>query len=249
FIMIARDFLSGIFFLAEGLIVPGIIKWMFSLAKKRKRYTFYIIFGLFLLILLLLHIYFWDDVILLAVGIFIFIFGPFWCFIISINISIKLLKIYELSKQENRKSVVGLIAWLVPFLVSWRLAYIKMLQIYSSFPPPPHCYIATAVAKGHPSFVKSKPVDFRDGCVVWVNAQLRTFKCAELLLSVIWPKVHQIIRAIYDVFGPPLARLIVHPIQADLVYIILKPVEWVIKIIMRIIIPDFERSVDSIYKT
>lgn len=237
--------------LGVGLLVPIIIKWVYSNAKKKigNRNILYILAGLFLIVLLLSVINDWDWFSLFMLLIFsILVSGPFWCLVISTRISIKLIKTFGLSKQEKRKFGVGIVAWLVPFLISWRLAYQKMLDIYTSLPTsPPHCYIATAVAKGHPYFVRSKPVAFESECEIWVNSQLRVFKCAELFLCTVWPRAHRIVRAIYDVLGPPLSRLIIHPTQADAIYIILKPVEWLTKGILRVIIPDFEQLADTIY--
>jgi len=237
-------------FIAVGLLVPILIKWIYSKARKKfgNKNLKYFLVSLFMIAFLLTIVYdFIEDILFLGV-LLILASGPFWCLIISSRISIKLLRIYEFSNQERRKFGISLIAWLVPFLISWRLAYLKMLEIYSSLPTsPPDCYIATAVAKGHSCFVKSKPVVCENKFVIWINSQLKTFKCAELFLFAVWPEAHRIVRMIYDIVGPPLARLIIHPIQADLIYIILKPFEWLTKLTMRIIIPDFEQLADSIY--
>ena len=140
---------------------------------------------------------------------------------------------------------------MVTFLiVAWRIAVLKTLEVYASLPTsPPDCYIATAAAKGHPRFVKSKPVVTGNDRIIWINVQMKYFKCADLALMVIFPGGHKICREIYDLLGTSLARIITHPVLADIVYITLKPVEWSIRAMMKVLFPGVDEVVNRIYAT
>ena len=109
-------------------------------------------------------------------------------------------------------------------------------QIYDRLPehrPPSYgnCFVVTAAAKGHYWLVKSwmhphfhKPV----------NQQWYTFKHFEHLLALSFPKFHPVLRAIYNFIGPFIVKFIVYRWQADIVYLLLKPLEWCAFIILKI---------------
>ena len=66
-----------------------------------------------------------------------------------------------------------------------------------------------------------------------LNQQLLTFWKFEHLLKQQTPKFHGAIRRIYNQIGPVVAKLIVFRWQADLVYLLLKPAEWIIRFGLR----------------
>ena len=123
-----------------------------------------------------------------------------------------------------------------------------MYELYAELPPvPPNCYIATAVAQGHPKFVGSRTVQLADGQSMQVNRQLQIFKCAELALMAVTPQLHKVMRKMYDLIGKPLASKIQHPILADAAYLLLKPFEWMAKFVLRLIIGNAQFDSISIY--
>ncbi len=66
--------------------------------------------------------------------------------------------------------------------------------------------------------------DWRHDC--FDHGTLETFKAAELTLACACPKWHRFLRQIYNRWGMPLARRIQSPWIADLIYVSLKPAEW-----------------------
>jgi hypothetical protein len=81
-------------------------------------------------------------------------------------------------------------------------------------------------------------VTLADGETMQVNCQLRTLKCTELVLMAIAPRLHRMIRKLYDVTGQRLAGKIRHPLLADAAFVTLTPMEWLAGMIMRRIVPD-----------
>jgi hypothetical protein len=170
--------------------------------------------------------------------------APFWSFLIAIQAAIWLFKNHELKLTPMRG--LGITAWLAMFAAAWRYNILKMYELYAKLPPepPPDCYIATAAAHGHPWFVHSQRILYSNGTSMEVNEQLQILKCFELALLAVNPLLHKILRKTYDTVGKPLARRMQNPFVADVVYLLLKPFEWLTKIILKVIIPE----IDSIYK-
>jgi hypothetical protein len=238
--------------IAIGIVLPLGINWLYSKAKERFgiRKTWFVIIGLILCFGLMLFIVRESlSVITLFSMVVILGTGPFWCLIIAILVSIRLLRDYELPQHHHIIGrSLGVLAWLFSFIIAWRIAISKTIEVYASLPEhPPNCYIATAAAKGHPRFVKSKPLVTGNGRTVWLNAQVKYFKCAELALMAMFPGGHKICRDLYDCVGTQLACVITHPILADMVYISLKPIEWGFKAMMRILVPDIDEIVHQVY--
>ena len=49
------------------------------------------------------------------------------------------------------------------------------------------------------------------------------------------PRVHKVIRGAYDKYGFPVARLIKTKVAADIVYFMMKPVEWIFLIVLYLV--------------
>ena len=60
-----------------------------------------------------------------------------------------------------------------------------------------------------------------------VNRQLCVANAFEQILMEKAPSRHRRVRHFYDTYGYPLSRHITGPWQADLVYLLMKPLEWV----------------------
>jgi len=177
------------------------------------------------------------------------ILSPFGSFVISLRSAIWLFKNHETKLTILRGA--GLATWLGAYIVAWRFDILKMYELYVALPPtpPPDCYIATAAAKGHPRFVRSWDVIRSDGTKMRVNRQLQVLKCAELALLPIHPRLHKLLRTLYDTVGKRLARQIQNPLAADVAYLLLKPWEWLTGLLLKRIIPEIELISEKTYTT
>lgn len=172
--------------------------------------------------------------------------APFWSFLIAAQAAIWLYKNYE-SKLTPLHGL-GITAWLASYAVAWRYDILKMYELYAQLPSqPPDCYIATAAAHGHPWFVRAWIVEREDGKLILVNGQLQLLKCAELALLAICPRWHKPLRIAYDGIGKFLARKLRYPFLADLAYLCLKPFEWLVGIVLKLIIPEIDLISSKIY--
>lgn len=86
-------------------------------------------------------------------------------------------------------------------------------------------YLCTVAAGGHPKIVKPIRKGMRHGHEVIVNRQLCIANAFEQVMEEYTPVFHRHIREIYDKCGFPVARAIRSPYIADVVYILMKPLE------------------------
>lgn len=93
-------------------------------------------------------------------------------------------------------------------------------------------YLCTVAAKGHPKLVKPIRMGIRRGAFIPVNRQLLIANAFENLLEQYIPNVHKTIRAFYDKYGYPISKHINTKWSADLVYILMKPLEWIFLIVL-----------------
>ena len=103
-------------------------------------------------------------------------------------------------------------------------------------PPPPldHTghYLCTVAAKGKKSIVKPLFVGKRHGRPIVVNRQLQIANAFEDLLAEKMPKVHKKLRRMYDNYGYPISRFINTPTRSTLMYVAMKPVEWLFILVL-----------------
>lgn len=97
-------------------------------------------------------------------------------------------------------------------------------------PPPPmeysgH-YLCTVAVSGHEKVVKPLRYGVRLNKRIVVNRQLLIANAFEDLIKERFPKSHRRIRKFYDTYGYPVSRHITTQTRADIVYIIMKPLEW-----------------------
>jgi hypothetical protein len=157
--------------------------------------------------------------------------APFWALLIMGVTGFRLLKHYETKFTLPRG--LGILAWMGGFTAAWSIAIPRMFQLYAQLPPqPPDCYIATAAANGHARFVGSREVTLASGTRMRVNAQLQRLKCAELALKAVAPRLHVLLRKMYDALGRPIARRMTNPFVADVAYLLLKPFEWLAVLVL-----------------
>lgn len=88
-------------------------------------------------------------------------------------------------------------------------------------------YLCTVAARGHRKLVKPIRMGGRRGHRVVVNRQLCIANAFEQILCEHTPRFHRKLRRFYDTYGFPVARLIRSPWASDLVYVLMKPLEWI----------------------
>lgn len=93
-------------------------------------------------------------------------------------------------------------------------------------------YLCTVAAEGHKKLVKPLRTGKRHGHEITVNRQLCIANAFEQLLSERAPHLHRAIRSFYDKTGYPIAKHIKTPLAADIVYIIMKPLEWLFLLVL-----------------
>lgn len=98
-------------------------------------------------------------------------------------------------------------------------------------PPPPleydgH-YLCTVAAGGHTKIVKPLRYGTRRGTTIIVNRQLCIANAFEDYIQEKLPRFHKFIRGVYDKYGYPVSKHITTPARADVVYFIMKPLEWI----------------------
>lgn len=103
-------------------------------------------------------------------------------------------------------------------------------------PPPPieysgH-YLCTVAAGGHRKVVKPLRLGTRRNATIIVNRQLCIANAFEEILQERFPGLHRRIRSFYDTHGYPVSKKITTPLRADLVYYMMKPLEWVFLIVL-----------------
>lgn len=87
-------------------------------------------------------------------------------------------------------------------------------------------YLCTVAAGGHEKIVKPIRMGERHGHRVIINRQLCIANAFEQILEEKTPKIHRAVRHFYDTYGFPLSRVIKTKGAADVVYILMKPLEW-----------------------
>jgi len=192
------------------------------------------------------------NIIMVMIMVMVMVLGfgaPCLCFFVALTYAIRLFKVYDRPIVFKAYRAMGVGAWLAGFTAAWIISINQMFKIYNTLPKTnPDCYIATTATQGHPGFVGSHLVHLPTG-TLWVNRQLQTLKCAELVLQALAPRFHRPLRALYDVIGPRLSRCLVHPILADLAYLSFKPAELIFRFALRWLIPDLDAYINQMYRT
>ncbi len=96
--------------------------------------------------------------------------------------------------------------------------------------PPPVAYdthyLCTVALRGHRRVVKPTRYGIRRGEKIVVNRQLCVANAFEQLIEEKTPNLHRKIRRFYDTYGYPISKHIKSAFAADVVYILMKPLEW-----------------------
>lgn len=106
----------------------------------------------------------------------------------------------------------------------------------TQIPPPPLAYeghyLCTVAAGGHKKVVHPQRYGIRLDEKIVVNRQLCIANAFEELIQERLPQVHKYIRRFYNQHGYPISRLITTPLKADIVYILMKPLEWLFLLVL-----------------
>lgn len=117
--------------------------------------------------------------------------------------------------------------------------------------PPPVIldshYLCTAAMKGHKELVKPLRMGIRHGNKIVVNRQLCIANAFEQLLEERTPRFHRALRSFYDTYGYPISRHIHSPWSADMVYLIMKPFEWIFLALLYLFDPTPENRIARQY--
>lgn len=87
-------------------------------------------------------------------------------------------------------------------------------------------YLCTVALRGHKKLVKPQRLGIRRGSKIMVNRQLCVANAFEQLLEERTPRFHRELRRFYDTYGYPISRHIRTPLTADIIYLLMKPLEW-----------------------
>lgn len=93
-------------------------------------------------------------------------------------------------------------------------------------------YLCTVSLRGHRRIVKPIRMGMRKGEKIVVNRQLCVANAFEDLIKEKTPRFHHFIRYIYDKYGYPLSKHINTAFQADVTYILMKPLEWIFLLVL-----------------
>ena len=97
-------------------------------------------------------------------------------------------------------------------------------------PPPVEYeghYLCTVAVNGHEKIVKPTRLGIRHGVKIGVNRQLCVANAFEQLIEDKAPRFHKWVRYVYDKYGYPVSKHITTKLRADIVYIVMKPLEWI----------------------
>lgn len=161
-------------------------------------------------------------------------------------------KLYRHIDQGNVENLVikatlG-IGWVAAYGFAAFKAIDRIFDLYTQLPTePPHCYIATASAKGHRPLVNSTAVTVQNGETLLVTRQLQILKAGELVLCVLMPRFHKVMRVLYDSIGPKIARRIQGPWSADVGYLFFKPFELITLFFFKLLLPNQMRKIERFY--
>lgn len=125
---------------------------------------------------------------------------------------------------------------------------------YSQIVPPPPInveynahYLCTVSLRGHEKVVKPVRAGIRNGNRILVNRQLLIANAFENVLEQYTPRLHYYIRSFYDKYGFPLSKYINNSFSADIVYIIMKPLEMIFLIVLYAVDKNPENRINIQY--
>ncbi|MBK4774487.1 hypothetical protein BTU63_06160 [Streptococcus rubneri] len=96
-------------------------------------------------------------------------------------------------------------------------------------------YLCTVAAGGHEKVVKPQRMGIRHGHPVVVNRQLCIANAFEQVLEEKTPGFHRFLRRNYDRYGYPFAKHIKKKWAMDVIYYLMKPLEWIFLLVLYLV--------------
>lgn len=96
-------------------------------------------------------------------------------------------------------------------------------------------YLCTVAAGGHEKVVKPQRMGVRHGHPVVVNRQLCIANAFEQVLEEKTPRFHRFLRRNYDRYGYPFAKHIKKKWAMDVIYYLMKPLEWIFLLVLYLV--------------
>ena len=127
--------------------------------------------------------------------------------------------------QQEAVSLRAVILALLASLPFWAYSVVLSRRHYADLPETADCFVVTAASCGHHSFVGPWTTVTHRGKVRSANRQLATFWALESAWRDVSPRTHRWFRSLYGALGPKVARRINGPIRADVMFVLLKPLE------------------------
>ncbi len=109
-------------------------------------------------------------------------------------------------------------------------------------------YLCTVAAGGHRKVVKPLRYGTRLGETIIVNRQLCVANAFEELIHDKLSRFHKVVRTNYDKYGYPLSKHITTPLRADIVYFVMKPLEWIFVFVLYLFDKDPEKRISRQYE-
>lgn len=117
--------------------------------------------------------------------------------------------------------------------------------------PPPVAYdthyLCTVSLRGHKKLVKPTRYGIRRNEKIVVNRQLCVANAFEQLIQERAPKFHRAVRNFYDTYGYPISKHINNAWSADVVYLLMKPLEWIFVFVLYLFDEKPEDRINSQY--
>jgi hypothetical protein len=115
-------------------------------------------------------------------------------------------------------------------------------------PPSGGHYLCTVAAQGHAQLVRPKRTGIRHGSIIVVNRQLCVANAFEQILEERTPRLHRMVRHFYDHCGFSLSQHIKTRAAADIVYIVMKPLEWFFLLVLYLTTVNPEERIRGQYR-
>ncbi len=134
--------------------------------------------------------------------------------------------------RHIRPTGLQYLAYLLGSLPFWIGGLLWSRRIFASLPAtPPECFVVTAASRGHEKLVGPFTQTLHRGQYRNANQQLIALWNFERLWREQLPQSHRWFRSLYNRMGPAVARHINSPWKADLLYLALKPAEWLARFV------------------
>ncbi len=108
-------------------------------------------------------------------------------------------------------------------------------------------YLCTVAVCGDPEIVKPLRLGKRYGQEIVVNRQLLIANAFEELIQESTPRLHKLIRNAYDKYGYPLSRKITSAKSSNLVYRLMKPLEYLFLTVLYLSVVKPEEKINKQY--